>query len=225
MSDPESHKFNQDFQTWKKEQGITSDLGEILEGSHSWEQGSEIQNFEKKYPGISNEFDLLISLLPDPNNPHKSEFPFAASVVRMTENGKMEVLARSTNRVNEHNDSTQHAELAVLQDAQKQTLNKHLDGCMLLSTAQPCEMCAGAIRHTNLSTVVYAVSQKDLAGTHVQFKDKFQPHRTVPAGFDTDELLRASGVEVFTGYKRKEVLNRLKRIWGSFHGYYRDPDA
>ena len=137
----------------------------------------------------------------------------------------MEVLARSGNRVNRHNDSTQHAELAVLQDAQKEIGEKHLDDCILLSTCQPCEMCAGAIRNTGLDTLVYAISQKDLEGKHVRFKDGFQLYRTVSAGFDTDELLRASGVTVFAGYKHDEVFSKLKRIMGTFKEYYEDPDA
>lgn len=113
---------------------------------------------------------MLISLLPRSEEPNKEEFPFAASVVKMTADGKMEVLARAANRVNARKDSTQHAELAALQDAAGKLGEKDLHGCMLLSTAQPCEMCAGAIRHTGVSTVVYAVSQKDLERKHVKFK-------------------------------------------------------
>ena len=217
--------FDRNYHTWKNEQEIKSDPDQILEGLWSLEQEREIKKFEHAYPGISNEFDTLISLLPDPDKPEKSEFPFAASVVRITKDGKMEVLARSANRVNKDSDSTQHAELAVLQDAQKKIGKKHLDGYILLSTAQPCEMCAGAIRHTGLDTIVYAISQKDLNGTHVQFKEEFKPHRTVPTGFDIDGLLRASGVTVFAGYKHDEVLKKLKRFTGTLEEYYKDPDA
>ena len=143
----------------------------------------------------------------------------------MTADGKTKVLASSVNRVNERGDSTQHAELAALQDAQQKTGSRHLEGAILLSTSQPCEMCAGAIRNTNVGTVVYGASQQDLKGTHVQFETGFKPIRTVPDGVDIDKILQESGVSVFAGYKRDEVLRKLQRFVGTFEELYSDPDA
>jgi len=219
------HNLGKNFNNWKDERGIEHDTGELLEGAWMAVEERKVKEFERAYPGIREELDKLLSLLPDPNNPDKKEFPFAASVFRMTEEGKIEVLARTKNRVNKRVDSTQHAELAAIQDAQEKIGSKHLDSCILLSTAQPCEMCTGAIRNTNIGTVVYAVSQDDMKGTHVKFQEEYKPIRTTPDGFDSDELLCKSGVHVVAGYRRKDVLKKLERIHGSFSSYYRDPDA
>lgn len=225
MNRPKFHNFSEDWQSHRKKKGIQHDPNETIEGLWSEEKGRELKKFEDTYPGISDAFDRLIALLPDPHAPEKSEYPFAASVVRVGAGGKIEEVARTENRVNKQGDSTQHAELAVLQDAQKALGNKHLDGYFLLSTAQPCEMCAGAIRNTHIGSVVYGVSQKDLEGTHVKFQQGYKPIRTVPAGVNIDTMLRKSGVNVYAGYKRAEVLAKMRRTHGSWTSYYSDPDA
>jgi tRNA(Arg) A34 adenosine deaminase TadA len=220
-----SHNLNPDFKSWKREKGIESDTGDVLLGLHDEARGRKIKEFEMEHLGISQEFDRLISLLPDPDSYKKDEFPFAASVVRMTNDGKIEVLARSTNMVRQRNDSTAHAEIVAIQEAQQNIKDRHLNNCIVLSTAQPCEMCAGAIRNTGVGTLVYAVSQKELKGKHVQFGEEFKPIRTVPESIDIDKSLNESGVTVFAGYKHDEVLNRLTRFVGTFKEYYEDPDV
>lgn len=224
MKEPNLQNFGQKFYDFKKTEGIESDRGKMLEGLWLEEQARNIRQFEGEHPGISQEFDELIRLLPDADNPSKEEFPFAASVVRVTD-GKIEVLARSLNMVRAHSDSTQHAELVALQEAQKKIGARHLEGCLILSTAQPCEMCAGAIRNTEVSTLVYGVSQEDLRGRHVQFLEGYKGIRTAPQSVDIDGALVEAGVRVVAGYKRQEVLARLERFVGTLKELYEDPDA
>ncbi len=217
--------FRRDFGKYKKESGIPSDPGGLLEGLWSEEQDRAEANFEKEYPGINKEFDELISMLPDPNSVDKDEFPFAAAVVRVTQEGKLEVLARQMNRVKKDSDSTQHAEMAVLREAQQVAGDRHLEGAILLSTAQPCDMCAGAARNTKIGSVVYGVSQDELRGKHVKFRDGYKPIRTAPEGIDIDGDMQKAKIRVFAGYKHDEVLAKLTRFVGTFNEYYSDPDA
>ncbi|HCC05846.1 TPA: hypothetical protein DEP94_00555 [Candidatus Nomurabacteria bacterium] len=217
--------FNPDFGDYKKRTGITSDAGGLLEGLWSMERDRNIAKLERDYPGIGVEFDKLIELLPDAEDPGKIEFPFASAVLRKNKDGKMEVLARSMNMVKHNNDSTQHAEVVVLQEAQRAIGDRHLDNCIILTTAQPCEMCAGAMRNCGIGTVVYGISQEEMKGKHVKFGDEFKPIRTVPKGVDTDATLIDAGIEVIAGYKHDEVLAKLTRFVGTFKAYYEDPDA
>jgi len=220
----EQINLGEPYSDYKRSIGIQSDPGGTIEGLWQQEMRSKVQKLERDYPGIGEEFERLIDSLPNPDNPKKSEFPYAASVVIMTD-GKLEVLARATNVVNARNDSTGHAELVAIQEAEAKLGNKHLDGCTLLSVAQPCEMCSGAVRNTQIDTLVYGVSQEDLRGKHVQFGQGFKPYRTVPEGFDPDKLLVEAGVNVVAGYKRDEVFKKLFRTIGTTTEYYNDPDA
>ncbi len=188
-------------------------------------QNNPVLDFEKWKPQISKEFDQLIALLPNPDDPKKEEFPMAASVVRITADGKLELLARCTNQVRKNKDSTDHAELVALKEAQKKLGTRHLDEVILLSTAQPCEMCAGAVRNTRVGTVIYAITQSELEGTHVQFGNEYKKIRTVPRDFDIDKLLQSSGINVIAGYKHDEVKKKMTRFVGTFKELYNDPDA
>jgi tRNA(adenine34) deaminase len=55
------------------------------------------------------------------------------------------VVAASGNRVEEQRDPTAHAEMLVLREAAARLGAKHLDGCDLYVTLEPCPMCAAAI--------------------------------------------------------------------------------
>lgn len=58
------------------------------------------------------------------------------------------------------NDATAHAEIKVIQSAAK-ILGKELTGCVLISTHEPCPMCATACAWSNISKIVYGFSIQD----------------------------------------------------------------
>ncbi len=215
--------FRSSITDFKKANSIDGDPDGILEQQWLLERKRRIEAFEAQYPGIREEFEKLISLLPDPDNPNKEEFPFAASIVTMQE-GRLKVLASATNEVNKKRDSTGHAEMVAMKLAQQEIGDKHLRECMLLSTAQPCAMCAGAAVNTDVGTVVYAMKQKELKRRHVKFPAQFKNFRTTPDVVDVDELLLESGIHVVAGYKHEEVVERLVRTPHTFVSYYNDPD-
>ncbi|MFA7327156.1 MAG: nucleoside deaminase [Candidatus Kapaibacterium sp.] len=55
------------------------------------------------------------------------------------------IIASTHNRVEKDQDSTAHAELLAIREAQKSIGYKHLLDCDMYISLEPCAMCAGAI--------------------------------------------------------------------------------
>jgi len=71
----------------------------------------------------------------------RGEVPVGAVLV----GGDGTVLAADGNRVEAERDPTAHAEILVLRAGAARLAAKHLIGCDLYVTLEPCAMCAGAI--------------------------------------------------------------------------------
>lgn len=65
------------------------------------------------------------------------------------------VVARGQNRVLRDNDPTAHAEIIALREAARSIGNYRLSGCTLVSTLEPCAMCAGAMIHARIDRLVF----------------------------------------------------------------------
>lgn len=70
------------------------------------------------------------------------------------------VLGRGNNQVLRTHDPTAHAEIVALRHAALALGNYRVltpdGGCTLVSTLEPCAMCAGAILHARISSLIYA---------------------------------------------------------------------
>jgi tRNA(adenine34) deaminase len=66
------------------------------------------------------------------------------------------IVARGQNRVLRDNDPTAHAEIIALRVAAQAIGNYRLTGCTLVSTLEPCAMCAGAMIHARIDRLVFA---------------------------------------------------------------------
>jgi tRNA(adenine34) deaminase len=66
------------------------------------------------------------------------------------------LVARGQNRVLRDNDPTAHAEIVALRTAAHAIGNYRLNGCTLVSTLEPCAMCAGAMIHARIHRLVFA---------------------------------------------------------------------
>ena len=69
---------------------------------------------------------------------------------------KAEIVARGQNRVLRDNDPTAHAEIVALRTAAHAIGNYRLNGCTVVSTLEPCAMCAGAMIHARIDRLVFA---------------------------------------------------------------------
>ena len=78
------------------------------------------------------------------------EVPVGAVVVRGPA-----VVGRGHNLRETLKDPTAHAEILALRDASGRTGTWYLDDCVLLSTLEPCCMCAGALVNARIAGVVY----------------------------------------------------------------------
>ena len=65
------------------------------------------------------------------------------------------VIGRGVNRPISDSDPTAHAEMLALREAGRQLGNYRLSGCDLYVTIEPCAMCAGAITHARIRTLVF----------------------------------------------------------------------
>ena len=64
-------------------------------------------------------------------------------------------IAQASNRREQDQDPTAHAEILALRQAGLIRGNWHLNDCTLYVTLEPCAMCAGAIGLSRIKTLVY----------------------------------------------------------------------
>jgi tRNA(adenine34) deaminase len=65
------------------------------------------------------------------------------------------LIARGENRVLRDHDPTAHAEIVAMRAAGRLLGNYRLTGCELYCTLEPCAMCAGAMIHARLGSLVF----------------------------------------------------------------------
>jgi len=70
------------------------------------------------------------------------------------------IIASSHDKEDTDHDPTSHAEVNVIKEASKK-LGKNLSECILVSTHEPCPMCAYAIIWSGITTVAYGYSIKE----------------------------------------------------------------
>ncbi|MCB9091482.1 MAG: nucleoside deaminase [Halobacteriovoraceae bacterium] len=73
------------------------------------------------------------------------------------------ILLTSENEVGTREDLTAHAELRLIQKAQKILSLEELRKCRLYSSTEPCAMCTGAIYWCGIKEVVYGCSTLQLS--------------------------------------------------------------
>ncbi len=89
------------------------------------------------------------------------EVPVGAVVVH---EGK--VVGRGFNRNLADSDPTAHAEIVALREAGSALGNHRLLGCDLFVTIEPCAMCAGAMVHARIRTLVYGAEDPKAGAVH-----------------------------------------------------------
>lgn len=87
-----------------------------------------------------------------------ARWPFGAVLVDVTSGA---VAAQARNTTERDGDRTAHAELNLLREAAGSGL--HLPSYAVVSTAEPCAMCAGALLWTGVRAVAYGTSVAALA--------------------------------------------------------------
>ena len=100
---------------------------------------------------IINELKKLINKA-NKNN----EVPIAALIIKHNK-----IIAKAYNKVEKNNSVLNHAEILVIQKANKKLNNWRLDDCDLYVTLEPCEMCKSIIKKSRIKNVYYFSKQNE----------------------------------------------------------------
>ena len=101
-------------------------------------------------------FELMNSLVLEMNEFNlQQDVPVLALVL----DKDLNVVAKGENKRLQLNDPVAHAEIQALQQAGKVINSWRLDDHTLLSTLEPCQMCAGAILQSRIKRVVFGAHE------------------------------------------------------------------
>jgi len=110
----------------------------------------------------------------------KGEIPVGAVIVIDNR-----IIARAHNLTETLNDVTAHAEMQAITAAANFLGGKYLQKCTLYVTLEPCQMCAGALYWSQISTIVYAAS--DAKRGCQAMGTKLHPKTKIKGGVLADE--------------------------------------
>jgi tRNA(adenine34) deaminase len=109
-------------------------------------------------PGFSNWEELMAEALDEAGAAGAAgDVPVGALLV----SGEGRIQARAGNAVERLRDPTAHAEMLVLREASVRMGTSRLSGCVLVSTLEPCLMCAGALILARPAGLVYGAADPE----------------------------------------------------------------
>ena len=116
------------------------------------------------------------------------------------------IIGKGSNRCEEANDPTLHAEIVAIKEAVSAVGDQRLDGCDMYVTLEPCAMCSGAIINSRISRVYIAAKDSvyGAMGSVCSLQYYFPEKPAVEYGLYEEEsktLLK----EFFGSLRKKEV--------------------
>ena len=140
------------------------------------------------------------------------EVPVGAVVVAPASG---EIIGRGFNQPISGVDPTAHAELLALRDAARRSANYRLSGAVLYVTVEPCMMCAGALVHARVGTLVYGAPEPKAGAVRTVRRVLDHPslnHRVAVVPGVLDAECRGILQSFFSG--RREELGRSGSVPG-----------
>ena len=83
------------------------------------------------------------------------DIPVGAVIIKNNE-----VVSCAHNEKELRQDGTKHAEMLAIERACNKLHTWHLDGCILITTMEPCMMCSGAIVQSRIKKIIYGVDNE-----------------------------------------------------------------
>lgn len=120
----------------------------------------------------TDEYFMRIALREAAEAADAGEVPVGAVVVSQNQ-----VISRARNSVELLKDTTAHAEMIAMTSAMQYLNSKYLPECTLFVTLEPCPMCAGALRWSQIGRVVYGAA--DDKGGFMRFGKEMLHPKTV----------------------------------------------
>ena len=84
----------------------------------------------------------------------ENEVPIGAIIV-----SKEKIIGKGYNQVEKLGDATAHAEMIAITSAADFLNSKYLKNCTLYVTVEPCVMCGGALKWSQIDKIVYGASE------------------------------------------------------------------
>lgn len=124
----------------------------------------------------TDEYFMLQAIKQAEEAMNAGEVPVGAVVVSQNQ-----IIARGHNSVELLRDVTAHAEIIAITSAMQYLGSKYLPECTLYVTLEPCPMCAGALRWSQIGRVVYGAND-DKAGFMRFGKEMLHPRTQLEFG-------------------------------------------
>lgn len=144
---------------------------------------------------LSDEHFMRLALQEAQRAYEKDEVPVGAIIVSQDR-----IIAKGMNSVEMLNDITAHAEIIAITAAAQFLGSKYLTDCTMYVTLEPCPMCAGALKWSQIARVVYGASD-DKAGFMRFGKEMLHPATLLGYGVMHDAC--AELMTMFFAAKRK----------------------
>lgn len=112
---------------------------------------------------MSNKYKLFYDLAYD-----LAEFAYSIDEVPVgsviIKDDTQEVISTGYNQMKSNKSSLDHAEIIALRLAMSRLKNERLNGCSMISTLEPCPMCAQAISFARLSNIIFSAEDEKSGG-------------------------------------------------------------
>ena len=112
---------------------------------------------------MSNKYKLFYDLAYD-----LAEFAYSIDEVPVgsviIKDDTQEVISTGYNQMKSNKSSLDHAEIIALRLAMSRLKNERLNGCSMISTLEPCPMCAQAISFARLSNIIFSAEDVKSGG-------------------------------------------------------------
>ena len=91
----------------------------------------------------------------------RDEVPVGAVIIK---DNTHEVVSSSYNQMKSNKSSIDHAEIIALRLAMNRLGNERLNGCSMITTLEPCPMCAQAISFARLNNIIFSAEDPKSGG-------------------------------------------------------------
>jgi len=116
---------------------------------------------------------------------------------------KNQIIARTCNLIETLNDVTAHAEMQIIGAGANYMNSKYLNECTLYVTLEPCVMCAGALKWSQIGKIVFG-AQDPKGGYQAVNPAILHPKTGVVKG-----VLEKECADIIVQFFKKKRLNPL----------------